>query len=328
MNIIDILNTQISTYDNIRCVDNKIMTVADFFLKMSFKYKNIIEKIREEKDIEKQKQKKQQLPCCIVAGICGETKSEKDMVSKNNLIIIDIDEKENPFFASEQVLLQRGYHLSRLPYVAFVGRSCRGKGLFCLIPVADINKIKKYIESISIIFKDELGLIIDKQCTNVNRLRFISYDEHIFNKEWIKEEVEVFDKIISKQPEFSVVQIKNNENISETGLVSNDVFILKCIMKLVHDKKYKTTSYNEWLLNGFRLATLKKNMGFFLFLLISRNSPSYKNDDDVIKQFNICRKNTKFNRASIAFYFSIAKKEYGSKWIDIINSFELKDYIP
>ena len=155
------------------------MSVADFFLKMSYKHKDIINEIRQEKNIELQKQKKQQLPCCIVSGICGKTKAEKDMISKNNLIIIDIDEKENPFFESEEVLKTKGYYLSRLPYVAFVGRSCRGKGLFCMIPVADINKIKDYIEAIDHIFRNDINLIIDKQCSNINRLRFITYDDYI-----------------------------------------------------------------------------------------------------------------------------------------------------
>lgn len=115
--------------------------------------------------------------------------------------MIDIDEKENPYLANESMLLNTGYRLFNLPYVYLVSRSCRGKGLFVIIPVENIDNIRGYFNKIKEDFK-KMNIIIDQQCCNINRLRFISYDELTINGDWRKkgdDKIEVFDEVIEEQ---------------------------------------------------------------------------------------------------------------------------------
>lgn len=65
--------------------------------------------------------------------------------------------------------------VSKIDSVFYAQESAGGKGIFCLIQVSDTNKFKEHFNALQEAFKAN-GLIIDEQCKDVNRKRFIAYD--------------------------------------------------------------------------------------------------------------------------------------------------------
>ena len=57
----------------------------------------------------------------------------------------------------------------------YCGLSASGNGLFCIIPYADPTNHKNVFEAIKNDF-EEMGIIIDKSCGDICRLRFLSHD--------------------------------------------------------------------------------------------------------------------------------------------------------
>lgn len=319
----EIGNTIISCYRKINDKNGIKCKLYDFLTKVTAGCRDLIENLRCIDDETQQKQFKVfNIPCATISIVAGEDKSVEKCKQKNNLIAIDIDAAENPQLQNEVILMNTGYRLFDLPYVYAVGHSCRGKGLFAIIPIKSIDDILKHFNSIKSDF-EKIGIIIDKQCSNINRLRFATYDEKLVNGEWIKEgDVEIYDK--TEEPDI-LPNIKKpiNDVIPANSLLLDNVFIMKSIMTLVGNYGYRSDDYYSWLQDGFRLATLGEEMGFFLFLMISRRSSGYKNDADVQRKFKECLRCTKMNRSSIAYYFGCCKNKIGKDWIKTVQEFKL-----
>ena len=112
-------------------------------------------------------------PSCVCKG---ETLKMENVVHVNNIIAIDIDSDDNPTLSVEQMK----EIVTKLPYVRYCAKSVGGKGIYCLIPFkkefANKDNFKEVFLSLQKDFA-EMGIIIDKQCSNINRPRYLSYDD-------------------------------------------------------------------------------------------------------------------------------------------------------
>lgn len=96
----------------------------------------------------------------------------KDNVKQiNPIICIDVDGQDNGYMPTNKMK----DIVSKIDSVFYAQESASGKGIFCLIQIADANKFKEHFNALSEEFKAK-GLIIDAQCKDVNRKRFIAYD--------------------------------------------------------------------------------------------------------------------------------------------------------
>lgn len=320
-------NTKITFFRYITDKQGIECTLEDFLVKVSKACEPLIEKLRNIEDEKTQKTyKTDNIPAATISMLCGIDKSAENCKHKNNIIVIDIDEHDNPQLNNETILVNTCYNLFNLEYVYAVGRSCRGKGIFCIIPIADAEHIKEYFKSIQEDFKN-IGLVIDQQCSNINRLRFASYDENLVNKTWLKTEddIQIYDKVPEIEPEINIQKNLGNLNLGPNSLVMNDLFVMKALILLVVKYKYQSNDYYSWLQDGFRLACLGDTFGFFWFLQISRRSVGYKNDSEVQRKFNNCLQNTKMDRSCLSYYFSILKTKIGKNWISEVNSVEIPE---
>lgn len=152
-----------------RDCDLQQMRLADLLL--SDRWKDQVQAVRDEADPEKQKQLKQELPAYIPAGTF-KTKKAEGLRQHSGFICIDIDSKDNKDvenFADLKALVRQ------IPAVEYCGQSVSGTGFFCIIPIADPSKHRDYFRAIAQDFK-RCGIVVDRKCINVNRLRFVSYD--------------------------------------------------------------------------------------------------------------------------------------------------------
>lgn len=113
-------------------------------------------------------------PSCVCKG---ETLKKENVTHINNIIAIDIDASDNPTLSVEQMK----QIVKQLPYVRYCSLSVGGKGIFCLIPfLKEYANKDNFKEVFNALQKDfgEMGITIDKSCSNYNRQRYVSYDDN------------------------------------------------------------------------------------------------------------------------------------------------------
>ena len=112
-------------------------------------------------------------PSCVCKG---KTLKKENVTYINNIIAIDIDGSDNPTLSVEEM---KGI-VKKLPFVRYCAMSVGGKGIYCLIPFlkeyANEDNFKEVFLSLQKDFA-EMGITIDKSCSNYNRQRYVSYDD-------------------------------------------------------------------------------------------------------------------------------------------------------
>ncbi len=103
--------------------------------------------------------------------------ANKKLVKHSGFLAIDIDAKDNPTFSPAELKTK----ISNIVNVFYCGWSCRGKGVWALIPILEPTRHLEHFRALYEVFLQH-GIVIDKACSNINRLRFASYDsEPYFN---------------------------------------------------------------------------------------------------------------------------------------------------
>lgn len=142
-------------------------------------------------------------PSCVCQG-----ETAKEVAHVNNLIAIDLDEKDNENITIEEMRKR----VNSLPFVMYSSISVGGKGMYALIPIAEANKndfkgVFKALEEDFI----KLGLKLDSSCINVNRERYMSIDD---NEYWNKE-CEIYTKKTTTPTQVHTHPSKVGENANK-----------------------------------------------------------------------------------------------------------------
>ena len=153
----------------------EVITLKDFL--MTDKYKDVAALIRSGRSPEERHDikvnNKVNLPCVTPSGLFSE-RSGKNLTQHSGLLCIDIDLQDNPGGVMEKVPSL----LVSLPYVAYASKSITGDGYFAIVPIEHPTHHLEHYLAIEKEFKDEYGIVLDKQCKDVCRLRFATYDEN------------------------------------------------------------------------------------------------------------------------------------------------------
>lgn len=142
-------------------------------------------------------------PSCVCKG-----KTAREIKQVNPLIAVDLDEKENKGITLEEMRRK----INSLPYVMYSSMSVGGRGMYALIPIAEANKndfkgVFKALEEDFI----KLGLKLDSSCINVNRERYMSYDD---NEYW-NTKAEIYTKKIKIPTQVNTHPSKVGENANK-----------------------------------------------------------------------------------------------------------------
>lgn len=167
-----IFTAKVSFLPRKNCKDADIKTIhlADALLGES--WRSQVEAVRNEQNENEQTTLKNQLPCFTPSGTFSHV-AATGLIEHSGFISIDIDCKpqENPGLESTDLKAI----IKRVPHVAYCGKSCRGKGYVLIIPIANPTKHREYFEALAYHF-ERAGLKIDKNCKDVSRKRFVSWD--------------------------------------------------------------------------------------------------------------------------------------------------------
>jgi len=204
---------------NIRCFRNKEsqnkpvpISLRDWLI--TDQYKERIQALRSAPTKEEMNKLKLLLPCAMPSLLFDGNHS--------GFIAVDID-GVNHGDNLEYTPLQLKSKVSEIVNVYYCGYSASGLGVWALIPLHDTNKHVEHFRALQIAFKN-IGLVIDAACSNVNRLRFCSYD----CEPYINEDAIPFSLIEVDEPKlkFTVPDFEKSENVFEKFNQSADVIAL------------------------------------------------------------------------------------------------------
>lgn len=194
-------------------------------------------------------------PSCVCKG---ETAKEVEHV--NNLIAIDLDAKDNEGVTLEEMRTK----INSLPYVMYSSLSVGGKGMYALIPIKEENKndFKAVFNALNEDFI-KLGLKLDSSCINVNRERYMSFDDNEF---W-NTKCEIYDRKISiptqahdthKRVESSANKPLTKREKEKVDLMIEDIKANKLQLSKNHDDTLKIANAiaNVWGEDGRELLHL------------------------------------------------------------------------
>ena len=165
-----LFDTKISYYSNVEDNVGTEISLRDFLF--CDRYKEQIEHIRSIADEELQKSLKKQLPLATISGTFAPTRKAENLVTHSNLLCIDIDKKDNMGVTWFDDLKHEWHNIHQILYA---GHSTRGEGWFAIFRIAYPDKHKAQFEALQRDFASS-GLVIDRACKDVCRMRFISYD--------------------------------------------------------------------------------------------------------------------------------------------------------
>ena len=313
MKVKDILNQKVSYFDSPSKSGTPKNTISmiNFLTEAQVNNKakvDYVRRLNEKDEKEAKKYKINTMPCCTISGLFSEHRYAMCCTSKTGVIAIDIDKDDNEGLDIEETKKK----LMELPYVFLAMKSCRGEGVFCLIYYNRELEFRYVFNALNEEFLN-LGYIIDDGCSDICRLRIVSWDDNIL----IKNDVEEYNK-------FKADEIIEDRNYTEEEwkMTKEDLMlVVKCIYILVNNLDYVSNDYNEWLLDGFRLATIPNaEVGLRLFLMISERSDNYKGKPDVEQKFRECRRTTTYKTNILGYYINKVKDAYGDDWIKKVNN--------
>jgi hypothetical protein len=136
-------------------------------------FKTTIEKIRKEPDKVKRDAIKKSLPAVTISGMFGESRKVEKLKYHSGFIQIDFDEVKNIKQSIEQ--LQK----DKFSFSVFISPTGKGIKLIVKIPPDKGTHINSFFQ-LEKYYLDMFQLKADKQCKDVSRLLFLSWDENLF----------------------------------------------------------------------------------------------------------------------------------------------------
>ena len=214
-------------------------------------------------------------------------------MTHSNLLCIDIDKKDNMDVGWFDDLKHEWHNI---PQILYAGRSIRGKGWFAIFRIAYPDKHEAQFEALKHDFANS-GLIIDKACKNVNRMRFISYDP----EPYVNEEVTLYTKVwVEPKPAYHSSSAYSGDDMEQ---------VEKCC-HIIEDRSIDiTATYDEWFHVGAALASLGE-CGRSLFHMVSSQNAKYRASETDKKFDNLLRN---VSNIKIGTFFHICS-QYGINW--------------
>lgn len=300
-----------------------------------FDYENeygyLINKLRGTNDLKLQKEFKMLLPAITPSGIFC-IRNTEGIEKYSGLICIDIDGKDNLEIVDFEALKMRLMDSILGGYILYCGLSSGGKGIFCLIRVAYPERHKEHFYALVKDF-ESLGIVIDRSCSDICRLRFYSWDE----KPCVNLEAKEYTKCIegeatrivqsgtvnkkNKVIEFVETKLVDNRSPRERLLdlelsddfriitISNKDRIKQLVEAICAERIDITVNYGDWFAIGCILARMFEEEGRELFHVIGQFYPDYEREESD-NEYSKCMKYGRGYYYKTEKIFDIARK-YG-----------------
>lgn len=281
-----ILDNDITIYASLSDKFGHRGTLGDY-LRLCLANKEKVKALQATQEPEERKRLKSQLPAATISGYFEPTRATANLKQHSGLICIDIDHVEN-IDATMEIL-------SEMDIVAYVSRSVSGEGIYAIIPLAYPERHKQQFEALRRYFAG-VGIELDKQCSDVTRLRICSYDADAR----IRLDAVPF-RGVYEEPR-PVYKRQYYAPAYDTTMCYIEILC----SQIEADHYDLTDNYNEWIKIGFSLAELGES-GRDYFHRISAQCSSKYNPDKCNKQFDNCLKTA--SRCGIGHFFKLCQEK-------------------
>lgn len=299
---------RVSYYKNFTAPSSETITLQQWIY--ANKNNSIVPKIRPIKMVDYDKYKKLKplyIPSITPAGIHKNPRSNNSLLIPSHIYCIDIDHCDVE--ETKSILFS-------LPYVWCAGVSTSGDGVWALVPINPEGNRSNILRAI---IKDltDLGITADPTVNDIARLRGLGYDENLLVKDGM---VDIYcneleeERLVSVRPSITPLKFKPSDD-----LLYDDMFCYKAADLAINDFGYTVTGRNKWLGNLATLSTLG-SIGLTLALDLSHNSPSFKSDNDVVKNFNDMSRRANGSREYMTTYFRVCKENLGENWVNKVKN--------
>ena len=262
---------------------------------------------------EEQKALKLETPQYFICGKLNGSTSLERLTDPNNLMIVDIDKKDNEHLDFKEVRDT----IFRLPYVMGVYESCSGQGLYCIIPIPDIYKTKSYYNKLLKVWKYHYNINIDPVACNINRARFISYDPkwmlytREYVQEWIQEDFGKTEEEDKQERILNLIKTKPKQPMTKDKLIELTHKAMWLMVNGGYSCDRFVNSYGAWYHLGCEMKNFED--GYDLFYKLSNNG-RWNDDESVIrKKYDSC-KATGITPLLHMKWQGMAKKKFGERW--------------
>ena len=299
---------RVSYYKNYTAPSSETITLQQWIY--ANKNNSIVPKIRPIKMVDYDKYKRLKsfyIPSITPAGIFKNPRSNNSSLIPSHIYCIDVDHCDVE--ETKSILFS-------LPYVWWTGASTSGEGVWALVPINPEGNRSNILRAINKDLSD-LGITTDPQVNDIARLRGLGYDENLLVKDGM---VDIYcneleeERLVSIQPTITPLKFKPSDD-----LLYDDMFCYKAADLAINDFGYTVSGRNKWLGNLATLSTLG-SIGLTLALDLSRNSPSFKSDNDVVKNFNDMSRRANNSREYMTTYFRVCKENLGENWVSKIKN--------
>lgn len=282
-----IFDKRVSLYRSVK--DNTGVEINLRSFLFSTRHKDEVLKIRSIADHDERSRLKGRLPLCTISGLFRPTRSKVNLVQHSGLICLDIDEGDNDhLFSIEQVRPI----LENRQEVAFVAHSVSGRGYFAIVPIAYPQYHEAHFRALMKEYM-RLGINLDKHCSDVTRLRGLTFEESPYINE---------QALPYRYLDFGEEHRQSPVRKSPSSQGSTERMVASCVRQITDRHINMTQSYDEWILIGTSLASLGES-GRSYFHEVSMQYDNYsqsqtdKKFDSLLKRsgssigtfFNICR---------------------------------------
>ena len=231
-------------------------------------------------------------PSCVCQG-----ETAKEVKEINPLIAVDLDAKDNENITIEEMRKR----VNSLPYVMYSSLSIGGKGMYALIPISESNKndFKGVFNALNEDFKG-LGLTLDSSCVNVNRERYISFDD---NEYW-NTKCEIYTRKIKTPTQVNTHPSKVGENANKPLTPREKQKVDLMIEDIKANKIQLSKNHTDTLMIANCLANIWGEEGRELLHIIRQQRSGYdeyKTDENYTYVLDHLEEGEKFN---IGFLFS------------------------
>lgn len=252
---------------------------------------------------------------------CGIDKS--DIIKYTNIFVLDIDNKngENESLANSSEKVRFCESLKQVPYVLGIFTSVGGKGLFAIIGVDDLSRLNQmsYAE-IRKEWHDKYGVDLDKNCSNVNRVRVMTYDENA----WVRDEnddIELLHIMEIEPPKFTYKVERFGKCTS--ALFDSSDFVDKMCCMAINNGLLDCSSYNKWINVASIFANISNGECYF-DMASQRCGGCYAGYYATKRKFeNIQKSFGRSESEGLRIIASLVKRMFGgdNRWVEYVKQY-------
>lgn len=209
----------------------------------------------------------------------------------NGIIALDFDDVQDVEACKQKI--------AQLPYVYYVGLSASKRGFYAIIPLDNADYTKHFLYFVALRKEmEKLGFTVDKACSDVTRLRFVSYDP----SPYYNENCELYS--LPEDFDFESVRTEHDEHTE--SLENPRLLRVKAYATEWEKKKIALDDYDDWRTIAMSLSNLGE-AGYEILDKVSQFSKNYDEADNR-KKFDEFLKSTRSIGLG-SFFFKC--QEYG-----------------